>query len=259
MGKQDKPPGTYQAPAVDKAIDVLEFLAKQPEGATKKELTQALDRSISEIYRIILALENRRFLYKDSETDRYHLSLRMFELSHKFPPTARLIHAALPVLEELAGEALQSCHLGVAEADKLVIIASAESPMPMHYGVKTGASFPLLETGSGVVLSADIAPSRATRLLADFSEAEKQEYLTRFEAIRKAGYEVGPSSVVDGMTNIAFAVRDHNDRSVAAITVPYLAQSRANQSIEAVTEMARRAAESLSASLGSPPSEKLEQ
>jgi len=255
MSKPEKKSATSQAPAVDKALDVLEFLANQPEGAAMKEITAALDRSMSEIYRMVLALEYRRFVHKDTESERYYLSLRLFELAHRYPPTARLVRAAQPIMEDLAAQSMQSCHLGVADNDRLVILASTDSPMPMHYGVKIGASFPLLETSSGVILSAFTRPERQETILREVRDEERQAFENRFRKIRGSGQETRRSDVVDGVTNISCAVRDHSGRAVAALTVPYLKQTRALPSKEDVRALTGKAAVDLSAALGYPSEE----
>ena len=72
----------YKAPAADKALDILEFMAGRPEGVTQTEISLGLGRSIHEIYRIIQLLEKRGYLIK-TPADRYRLSLKLFELAHE--------------------------------------------------------------------------------------------------------------------------------------------------------------------------------
>lgn len=253
MNKPSRRIVAYQAPAVDKALDVMELLAVRPEGASMKEIATALGRSMSELYRMVLALENRGYVLKNEETERYHLTLRMFALAHRHPPVARLVQAALPILEDLAAQALQSCHLAVAEGKRLVVIATAECPMPMRYGVKTGASFPLLETGSGAVLAAYGRPEATNAAMEGWDDAARADMAVRFEGIRARGYEVRASSVVDGVTNISVAVHDHR-AAAAALTVPYLRQAQSHPGLEAATHLTVTAAARLSSALGYAPS-----
>ena len=49
----------YATPALDKGLDILEFLAHDPTGATKSELARELNRTVSEIFRMLLCLERR--------------------------------------------------------------------------------------------------------------------------------------------------------------------------------------------------------
>jgi uncharacterized membrane protein len=43
----------YRAPALDKGLDILEALAATEVGLTQAEIAKALDRSPSEIYRML--------------------------------------------------------------------------------------------------------------------------------------------------------------------------------------------------------------
>lgn len=245
-----KPVGTYQVPAVDKALDVLELLASRPDGAAMTDLANALGRSMGEIYRTVITLERRAFLYKHPVSERYHLSLKLFELAHRHPPMARLLHMAQPLLEDLALATLQSCHLAVAERHELLIVAAANSPLPMHYSVKVGAKFPLLETSSGVVITAFQNEGRIEATLGALPTDEHAGLQRRFADARRLGHEAWESRVVRGVTNLTVPVSDHSGRVIAAMTVPYLEQTRASQTRESTLLALRDAGRALSRGLG---------
>ena len=251
---------SYQVPALDKALDVLETLADLPEGAAMTELTRILGRSMGEIYRTVIALERRGFVAKDEATDRYYLSLRLFELAHRHPPVSRLVRTAQPILDALALSTKQSCHLGVAEGDRLLILASAISPLPMSYAVKVGATFPLLETSSGVVILAFMPPDWRAPRLAGLDPAEVPDIETRAEAVRACGQEVFESQVVRGVTNLTVPVRDHRGGVIAALTIPYLKQLKAemepDEAIACVAEAAATLSRALGYGLTEPPDRK---
>ena len=47
-------------------------------------------------------LEARGYLYRRARSDRYRLSLKLFELAHQTPSVRQLTDAALPVMQALA-------------------------------------------------------------------------------------------------------------------------------------------------------------
>ena len=55
---------TCQVPAAEKTLDILEFLAGQPDGLTVTEIVGALGRTVHELYRVVLVLEARGYLYR---------------------------------------------------------------------------------------------------------------------------------------------------------------------------------------------------
>lgn len=243
-------PANYAAPAAEKALDILEALAAEREGATSAEVCRLLNRSMGEVYRVLLVLERRQYIVKAPDTERYHLTLRLFDLAHRHPRTAQLIRLAGPTMERLAASTQQSCHLAVADSASLVVLATADSPTPMGYGVKVGATFPLLETSSGVAIVAFSRAYTSRSEIADNEGNSTVDYADRLARVRKLGYEVWDSQVVHGVTNITVPVFDHSGHACAALTIPYLEQTRLTTTRKQALDQLIDAAGALSHELG---------
>src|SRR6187402_549229 len=93
----------YATPALEKGLDVLELLSAQPEGLTKSQIARELNRTVSEIFRMLVCLERRNYIAQISE-ERYSLTLKLFQLVQQHPPTERLIVDAIPAMQRLAHE-----------------------------------------------------------------------------------------------------------------------------------------------------------
>ena len=244
----------YKAPAADKALDILEFMARRPDGVTQTEISLGLGRSIHEIYRIIQLLEKRGYLVKTS-SDRYRLSLKLFELAHQYPPVNRLIDSALPVMRRLVNDTDQSCHLVVLSGLHVLVLLQVDSLLPMRYSVALGSQFPILETSSGAVLLAAM-PKTERQTIVDqlivMGEAEggRQEIVARLDHAAELDYEMRASLAVEGCTNISTPVRDHRGEVVAALTVPYLKQKHIRFDRAGVLGSTRTAAVEISRALG---------
>ena len=248
---QGKKNGTdYSSPAVNKAVDVIEFLASQVQGVSITAISDGLGRSVGEIYRVVRALESRRLVYKDLTTDKFQLSLRLFELAHKYPPIERLTRVAFAEMDLLCKRTLQSCHLAVAEFPDIKIVAAQESPLPMHYSVRIGSSFEMSETSSGMVIAAYSTEAQRKYILKMSKPANRQKLLARFEKITHNGYEINDSEVVTGLINIAVPVHSHEGKILASLTTPYLHQSKASVQPEAILQMQIAASHRMRQSLG---------
>jgi len=129
---------SYPTPALEKGLDLLELFAKTPEGLTVSEAARCLNRTVSEIFRMILCLEQRDYLAQSPNKERYHLTLRMFRLAQEHPPTKRLVTEALPTMHWLASELRQSCHLGIVDGGHVVILAQVDSPESTGFYVRMG-------------------------------------------------------------------------------------------------------------------------
>src|SRR6516165_7268502 len=87
------------APALEKGLDLLEALAAESRGLSQKQLAERVGRSVGEIFRMLVALERRGYVTRDPTTAEYTLTLKLFRIASQFPPTERLLQAALPVME----------------------------------------------------------------------------------------------------------------------------------------------------------------
>lgn len=235
------------APAVEKALDILELLAEVPNGLTMNEMTDALGRTMGEIYRIVLYLTERNYVVQNPETSRYALTLRLFELSHRHDPTERLIQAALPGLERYAEASKQSCHLGVLNRAHVLVLASVQSPLPAGYAVRTGAMFPAEQTSSGHVI---LAFSNAETQLQYIEGRPDQDVLReRLAVIRRNAFEDTESTMFHGVRNLCVPVFDSRG-IVGALTSGFMRQSGQPDARSEALLLLRQTAASLSISLG---------
>ena len=246
-------PARYATPALEKGLDVLELLAHQSEGLTKSQLARQLKRTVSEIFRMLICLERRGYISQLSE-DRYSLTLKLLQLVQEHPPTERLLSEALPVMQRLAHEALQSCHLGVLERSRVVIIAQTNAPTNLGFYVKLGSQVDLMETASGYVILAHQVPTQRKRMLMEWTKESGKplppDLVPHLERIRKAGYEKRASYLVKGIVNISFPIFDDRGSALGALTVPYIQHSEAPLSLLETTQVLHRAADEISSAIG---------
>ena len=245
---------SYSVPAAEKALDIIEFMAGQQDGMTVTELALGMGRSVHELYRVVLVLEARGYLYRRSGSDRYRLSLKLFELAHQSSSVRQLTDAALPVMQALAPKAQQSCHLAVLSGHEALIVLQIDSPLPMRYSVMLGAKFDFAETSSGVVIYAYSTEHVRHQLDLWLGHEGRSEEVSdvgaRAKSILKFGYEVKKSLAVAGVTNISVPIFDYLGHVVAALTVPYVPQRAATVPLAAARELAVEAGRAISIDLG---------
>ena len=147
----------YAAPALDKGLDVIELLARETEGLTLNEIARLLGRTSSELFRMVNALCRRGYI--GQQDDRYVLTLKLFELAHRHKPIKSLTAAAAPLMRDLAHRSLQSCHLTVFHAGRVLVVAEIDSPERWAFGLKIG------EGGQGTAKRAPGQPRRPDQYL----------------------------------------------------------------------------------------------
>jgi DNA-binding IclR family transcriptional regulator len=217
----------YQAPALEKGLDIIELLASTSEPLSQHQLAKRLDRSVGEIFRMLISLERRGYVSRRETDGAYQLTLRLFELAHAHPPMERLLADAVDEMQALAELAGQSCHLAVYRDGRILVVAQAESPRPRGFVVKLGTSFPLSKTASGRVLTAFQPPTerrrRIDKMLAESERGPSRPAIeARLTKIRGRGFEEARSDVVSGVTDLCFPLLDHQGIAVAALAMPFL-------------------------------------
>ena len=248
----------YSVPAAEKVLDIIEFMSDRAGSLTPTEIAAAMGRSVHEIYRVLLVLEARGYLYKRSGSEGFRLSLKLFELAHRLPSMRRLSDSALDVMQGLAPATLQSCHLSVMSGHELLIVLQVDSPLPMRYSVMLGAKFDFSETSAGTVIfaySPEAVKEKALRWLAEQGRSDNdiRDVNDRAAQILDVGHEMRESLAVAGVINIAAPIFDHVGNVVAALTVPYVPQRAATASQDRVRTLALDAATAISANLGAKP------
>lgn len=247
----------YAAPALDKGLDILELLSESPTPLSLSQMAKGLQRNPNEIFRMVVTLVQRGYLSVD-ESDRYGLSLKLFELSHRHQPIRSLVSTALPLMRECANRARQSCHLTVYEGGRLIVVASVEGPDRWVFGLKVGVLVGLSDTASGLVMMSFRDPVERARMLAAHvkleGEAEVDPGLLerQLATIRAQGYALMPSQQIRGVTNISYPVMGADGFARAAINIPCIERVDAvvSPSVEQVRQILADIADHLSRLMG---------
>ena len=247
----------YPTPALEKGLDILELFASTPEGMTVSEVARRLNRTMSEIFRMLLCLEHRGYLAQSGTKDRYHLTLRLFRLGQEHPPTKRMVMEALPIMHRVAHETRQSCHLGVVDGGHVVILAQVDSPEPTGFYVKVGSKVDLMHAATGHVILAHQAEDARERAIQEWAietkkkkPADLDDHLTK---IRQRGYERRASYEVAAVTNISFPVLNAQGMAVAGLTVPYVKRIEDTISVQEIVSALKTASQDISEALGAVP------
>jgi DNA-binding IclR family transcriptional regulator len=244
----------YAAPALEKGLDILELLASVSEALAHSEIARRLGRTISEVFRMLVCLEERGYICQVGPDERYQLTLKLFEVAHLHHPLQRLIAQARPLVQLVAAKTEQSCHLAMLNNAEIVVVAQADAPGSVTFSVRLGANIDLLDTASGhVILAFQSDAVRARSLQAWQRRSGKPVPANLFPhlaRIRRRGYEELGSYRVHGVVNISYPVLNQHGEAVAALSVPFLAHLHDRIGRGQVKEALWNAARTLSAAIG---------
>ena len=246
MKEEDKKT-SYQAPALDKGLDILEYLGGQHVARTQSDIAQALGKKPSEIYRMLACLEEREYLLKQNGA--YRLSLRLFQVGRTQHELADLRGAArvpMELLSELTG---QSCHVSIQYGGALLILIEQTPARRMSLAVGEGTTLPLWRTASGKVALGRMSEEERERILEQ--DEGFQELLPAFQErtrliitkARKDGYLFQASEVTEGVSDIAVPIGLDGEDSAAVLALTCfdsgMVEIKAEDFVTKVCEVAR--------------------
>jgi DNA-binding IclR family transcriptional regulator len=218
----------YQAPALEKGLDILEYLSSQSVPVSQTEIAGSLNKNSNEIYRMLVCLEDRGFIIRDQISSKYKLSLKLYHLSHRHSPVDELRSASIYLMEELASEIREACHLSIIYQDKVMVILHTRSPEPIALSIEEGNLFPVALTASGKVLISYMKPDAAKALLkkdndyTNFSAAQLETFAHTISQIKSKGYFLKESDFADGIVDISVPLGDEQTGVNACLTVSRL-------------------------------------
>jgi DNA-binding IclR family transcriptional regulator len=246
---------SYSVPALDKGLDIVEALAAAQTPQSLTEIAKTLKRSPSELFRMLNTLEKRSYISRDPVSERYRLTLKLYELAHTHSPVEQLLRAASLPMRELAESIHESCHLSVLSRQMLVVIAQEESPEPVRLSVEVGYRVQPLNTASGRVLIAFLGSQEqqyflaGDKVYAEMTTSEKKALRRELEQIRANGHLMTLSTRRTGY-DIACIAGNPETGAMAALAVPVIPGGTNAGKEKQLIPAVRKCAQQITAALG---------
>lgn len=248
-----RPSTRYSAPALDKGLDILELLAGSSVPMPMGRIAEQLGRSKGEIFRMLVALERRRYIVRDEASDGFLIGNRLFEMAMKTAPTRNLVATAMPHIAEVAHALDQSCHLAILTDTQIVVIARAEAPGELGFAVRLGYRRRIDHSTSGRVLATWSSPAEQQRLIerlaTTYADFDRDAFVARIARIAEVGHEQGASRSVQGVTDLSAPILGETGWAVAALTVPFLHREGHHASLDEAIALVVHVAAAISAEL----------
>ena len=249
----------YRIPAVDRAIQVLNFLAASNAPAGLREIARELDVPRSTVYRLINSLEAGQLVSKSGE-QAYTLGSGIKRLAQTLPQGFDLVDLARPTVEALSAKLQLAVKLSVLDNGSALVVLSAVAPTAYTISTQVGRRFPLHAGAASKVLAAYMEngactlSSLLTQKLERHTEltiTDKTKLKSELLDIRNAGYAHDKGEYLKGIEAIAAPVFGPDNRCVAALSVPFL-KDETQEKRDLILQEVINSARSISLELGAP-------
>lgn len=213
--------------SVQRAGLLLEALAdKEPELGIA-ELSRKTGLNQSTIHRLLRTLYNLNFIDQNSNSHKYRLGLKLFELGSSVVNKIDIVQLAIPYMEDLSKKYNEAINLAKLDKDEIVYIHKIESSTTLKLDLKLGSRHPAYCTGLGKVLLAYLEENELNFYLEKVELKKftsntithqgklKQELIL----IKQQGYAFDNEEYVQGVCCIAAPVRDYTNKVCAALSI----------------------------------------
>jgi IclR family transcriptional regulator, acetate operon repressor len=247
---------------VVRAIEVLNAVAAARSGRTLQELHDELDIPVGSLHRILATLSQSDYLRRSPVTKRYFVGRAARALTGGTgSASARLVQPP-PALVEAATETGETTFLTELVGDVPVCVSIVEAEHALRLFVRIGQEMPLHAAASSRAILAHLDEGVARTLLAGAAPLTEytagtprdvEDVMRVLKEVRSQGYAVCDNELDPNAWAVSAPIRDGDDRVTSSVTVTAPSARMADPEARArATRAVLRAAEALSAELGSP-------
>ncbi len=253
--------GSSPIQAIVNAVDTIDYVAKSNQGVGVRELARALRLTRGTASRVLYSLYFCGLLRRDETQSRYVLGSKILELASGHLRSLSIGEVARRHMADLSLESGETVFLGILDRDHVTIVDRIDSTQPLRMASELGVREPAYCTALGKILMADLSDEACRRLL-EGQQFEphtaktlrsKDEVLARIDEARERGWALDDEEFFEGVRCIAAAIRDHDGRVVAAVSVAGPRFRLHDDRLQTMARRVRAAAAAISRDLGYAP------
>jgi len=143
----------YSAPSLNKALDILEFLATTTKPLGLTDIAIQLRKSVGEIYRIMVVLEKRHYI-KFEKNSGYSLHKKPLSIKSTKLKRENFIENALPLMQNFSSKTGHLCALEILSGTEVVTVACTKNTGRYDLSIKLGRRQPVMQSSAGAALLA---------------------------------------------------------------------------------------------------------
>lgn len=255
VAELDKQPDSVSS--VLKVFGILQALAKEREiGIT--ELSQRVMMSKSTVYRFLQTMKSLGYVAQEGESEKYSLTLKLFELSAGALQNIDLIRSADIQMRELSRLTKETIHLGALDEDSIVYIHKIDSMYNLRMYSRVGRRNPLYSTAIGKVLLAWRDRKEVTEILSQVEYQQTtsqtivstQALLPVLDEVRARGYGEDNEEQEEGLRCIAVPVFDRFGVVVAGLSISFPTLRFSEQNLREYVKLLHDAGRTISGQMG---------
>jgi IclR family transcriptional regulator, acetate operon repressor len=247
------PPDTIgSVRAVERALQLVELIAKSRSPLSIADLTKSLSLAPSTVHRLLQTLVAQGYVLQYQQTKRYGVGRTISEIGRALLLRHDLSSRAGPYLEALVEATGETANLASLYGTSAIYLNQVESPSMVRIHHALGSAAPLHASAMGKVFLADFSPQMLEDALqhsglerfTDCTITDRVALETELETIQKRGYAIDNEELELDVRCIAAPIRGTSGLVISAIGISgpssRMTKQRLNDLAAKVLEEAQR-------------------
>ena len=214
--------------AVLKVFAIMQSLSERDETGIS-ELSVRLAMPKATVYRFLQTMKTLGYVRQEVDSERYGLSMKMFELGAKALQYPDMVEIAKPHMQQLSDATGETVHLGMLIDSEIIYVHKVDSRHMLGMYSRVGRRAPLHCTAIGKVLMAWENPARRETILkgCDFKRFREKTITTRedfnveLERTLAQGFGQDREEFDDHIRCAAIPIFDRLNQVVAGLSVSF--------------------------------------
>lgn len=231
--------------SINRVFDIIEALSTVSHGMLLTDLSAKVGLHVSTTHRLLSALVSRGYVQKDTETGKYRLTMRLFDVGSRVVGGLNLVSVSRPFLEHLADFTGEIIHLVVRNGDEVVYLYKEDSSNTIiRMASFVGLRSPMYCTAVGKSIMAHLPEDEARAIwdrtivtaFTPHTIIHFSDLLLELEQIRLQGYAVDRQEHELGVFCVAAPIFDYSGTPIGAISASAPASRMEPSRVEAFAQ-----------------------
>ncbi|MGI9860242.1 IclR family transcriptional regulator [Moorella naiadis] len=213
--------------AVDRALAILEVMAREGSPMMLSTISAELRLNISTVHRLLNALAAHGLVEQEPYQGRYRLGIKVFEIGNRALYSLDIRAIARPYLTRLVDDFNETANLAILDKWEVVYIDQVESSQIVKMLASPGTRAPAYCTAAGKVLLAYLGDHQLTGYLVEVpllpytaaTISDPQQLRAELSLIRSQGFALDEGEREDGVRCVAAPVYNHEHKVIAAVSL----------------------------------------
>ena len=245
-------------PVLERALLLMEYLLRHPEGLGVSELSHQLDIPKNTVYRIVNTLLKHGYLKRDPETKRFALTRKMLSMGYSGAMERGLMENALESMRALRDTMRETVLLTVLSEDKSLVLEQMPGIYPFRFVVEPGTQRAIHASSHGKAVLAFLSTEEQETFLArapyprytENTITSARRMRQELAKIHACGYAFDLAEEADGVRCVSAAIFNRFGAPVAALTTTGPAFRMPEQGLEEIGSCVKQHADAVSRRLG---------